>query len=95
MKILVTGGLGFIGSHTVVELQKEGYEVLIIDNLDNSSIDVLDELSEKDEERLYYLNCLVIRFNFLTKPHVTNGHIAGLPSFNTKKLVLSIQYNLC
>ena len=42
MKILVTGGLGFIGSHTVVELQKEGYEVLIIDNLDNSSIDVLD-----------------------------------------------------
>jgi len=37
-KILVTGGLGFIGSHTVVELQKEGYEVVIIDNLSNSSI---------------------------------------------------------
>ncbi|RZJ33870.1 MAG: NAD-dependent epimerase/dehydratase family protein, partial [Flavobacterium sp.] len=33
MKILVTGGLGFIGSHTVVELQNEGYEVVIIDNL--------------------------------------------------------------
>lgn len=42
MKILVTGGLGFIGSHTVVELQNEGYEVVIIDNLSNSSIDVLD-----------------------------------------------------
>ena len=42
MKILVTGGLGFIGSHTVVELQKEGFEVVIIDNLDNSSIEVLD-----------------------------------------------------
>ena len=42
MKILVTGGLGFIGSHTVVELQNEGFEVIIIDNLDNSSIDVLD-----------------------------------------------------
>jgi len=41
-KILVTGGLGFIGSHTVVELQNEGYEVVIIDNLSNSSIDVLD-----------------------------------------------------
>lgn len=42
MKILVTGGLGFIGSHTVVELQNEGFEVVIVDNLSNSSIDVLD-----------------------------------------------------
>ena len=41
MKILVTGGLGFIGSHTVVELQQEGFEVIIVDNLSNSSIDVL------------------------------------------------------
>ena len=41
-KILVTGGLGFIGSHTVVELLSEGYEVVIIDDLSNSSIDVLD-----------------------------------------------------
>jgi UDP-glucose 4-epimerase len=41
MKILVTGGLGFIGSHTVVELQKEGFEVVIIDNLSNSSEEVL------------------------------------------------------
>jgi UDP-glucose 4-epimerase len=42
MKILVTGGLGFIGSHTVVELQNEGFEVVIVDNLSNSSINVLD-----------------------------------------------------
>lgn len=42
MKILVTGGLGFIGSHTVVELQNEGFEVIAIDNLSNSSIDVLE-----------------------------------------------------
>ena len=39
--ILVTGGLGFIGSHTVVELHNAGFEVVIIDNLSNSSIDVL------------------------------------------------------
>ncbi|MGJ5641837.1 UDP-glucose 4-epimerase GalE [Formosa sp. S-31] len=44
-KILVTGGLGFIGSHTVVELQKEGFEVVIIDNLSNSSINVLDGIT--------------------------------------------------
>ena len=42
MKILVTGGLGFIGSHTVVELQNEGYDVVVIDNLANSSTEVLD-----------------------------------------------------
>jgi len=44
-KILVTGGLGFIGSHTVVELQNEGFEVVIIDDLSNSSRDVLDGIS--------------------------------------------------
>jgi UDP-glucose 4-epimerase len=42
MKILVTGGLGFIGSHTVVELQNEGFEVLIVDNLSNTSLKVID-----------------------------------------------------
>ncbi len=46
MKVLVTGGLGFIGSHTVVELQNEGYEVVIIDNCSNSSEDVLDGITK-------------------------------------------------
>jgi UDP-glucose 4-epimerase len=40
-KILVTGGLGFIGSHTVVALQEQGFDVVIIDNLSNSSLEVL------------------------------------------------------
>lgn len=44
-KILVTGGLGYIGSHTVVELQNSGFEVVIIDNLANSSIDVLEGIT--------------------------------------------------
>jgi UDP-glucose 4-epimerase len=44
-KILVTGGLGFIGSHTVVELQNEGFEVVIIDDLSNSKIEVLDGIT--------------------------------------------------
>ncbi len=42
MKILVTGGLGYIGSHTVVALSEAGYEVVIIDNLSNTRIEVLD-----------------------------------------------------
>ena len=45
MKIVVTGGLGFIGSHTVVELQQKGYEVVIIDNCSNSSRDVLEGIT--------------------------------------------------
>ncbi|APY11315.1 UDP-glucose 4-epimerase GalE [Seonamhaeicola sp. S2-3] len=44
-KILVTGGLGFIGSHTVVELQEAGYDVVIIDDLSNSSEKVLDGIT--------------------------------------------------
>ena len=45
MKILVTGGLGFIGSHTVVELQDKGFDVVIIDNCSNSSEDVLEGIT--------------------------------------------------
>lgn len=41
-KILVTGGTGYIGSHTVVELQQAGYEVVIVDNLSNSNAEVLE-----------------------------------------------------
>jgi len=45
-KVLVTGGLGFIGSHTVVELHNAGFEAVIIDNLSNSSISVLDGIEK-------------------------------------------------
>jgi len=46
MKILVTGGLGYIGSHTVIALQEKGHDVVIIDNLLNSSIEVLDNIEK-------------------------------------------------
>ena len=45
-RILVTGGLGFIGSHTVVELQNAGFNVVIIDDLSNTTIEVLDNITE-------------------------------------------------
>ena len=44
--ILVTGGTGFIGSHTTVELQQAGYDVVIVDNLSNSKIEVLDGIEQ-------------------------------------------------
>ncbi len=45
-RILVTGGTGYIGSHTVVELQNSGYEVIIVDNLSNSRADVVDRIEQ-------------------------------------------------
>ena len=45
-RVLVTGGAGFIGSHTVVELQKAGFEPVIIDNLCNASPEVVERIAE-------------------------------------------------
>jgi len=45
-RILVTGGTGYIGSHTVVELQNNGYEVIIVDNLSNSRAEVVDSIEK-------------------------------------------------
>ena len=59
-RILVTGGTGYIGSHTVVELQNNGYEVIIIDNLSNSSADVVDNIEKVSGIRPAFekLDCL-------------------------------------
>ena len=54
MKILVTGGTGYIGSHTVVELINSGYEPIIIDNLSNSKVEVLDSLEEITGKRVKF-----------------------------------------
>jgi len=53
-QILVTGGTGYIGSHTTVELQKAGYEVVIVDNLSNSSRDVLDGIEKITGRRPFF-----------------------------------------
>ena len=59
-RILVTGGTGYIGSHTVVQLQNSGYEVIIIDNLSNSSADVVDNIEKVSGIRPAFekLDCL-------------------------------------
>ncbi|HEU4750586.1 MAG TPA: SDR family NAD(P)-dependent oxidoreductase, partial [Acidimicrobiia bacterium] len=46
MRVLITGGTGFIGSHTAVELIAAGHEVVLVDNLANSSADVVHRLGE-------------------------------------------------
>ena len=54
MKVLVTGGLGYIGSHTCCELLDQGYEVVILDDLSNSSIDVLDKLRKLTHKEISF-----------------------------------------
>lgn len=54
--ILVTGGTGFIGSHTVVELQQAGYDVIIVDNLSNSKIEVVDNIAKITGKRPEFEN---------------------------------------
>lgn len=60
MKVLVTGGLGYIGSHTCVELLKEGHEVVILDNLSNSKKEVQEKIEElaKKKTTLYIGNMI-------------------------------------
>lgn len=59
MKVLVTGGLGFIGSHTVVSLLENDYEVVIVDNLYNSKVEALDGIEKITGKRpkFYKLDC--------------------------------------
>ena len=57
MRVLVTGGTGYIGSHTVVKLIEKNHEVVIIDNLCNSKIEVLDAIETITGKRpAFYLN---------------------------------------
>ncbi len=53
-RVILTGGLGFIGSHTAVELSKKGFETIIIDNLDNSDAKVLDAVRELCDQEVYF-----------------------------------------
>lgn len=57
MKILVTGGAGYIGSHTVVELQKENYDVVVVDNLCNSSRRSLERVEEITGKPVKFYQC--------------------------------------
>jgi UDP-glucose 4-epimerase len=52
--VLVTGGTGYIGSHTAVELIEDGFEVIVVDNLSNSRIEVLDGIEQITGKRPHF-----------------------------------------
>ena len=64
-KILVAGGTGYIGSHTTVELQNAGYEVVIIDDLSNSNMEVLDGIERITGKLWKLIRVLTVLFCLL------------------------------
>lgn len=87
MKILVTGGLGFIGSHTVVELQNEGFEVIAVDNLSNSSIEVVDGIERITGKKPIFV-ALELRDKKAVQEFFKNHQdIAGVIHFAASKAV--------
>ena len=86
-KILVTGGLGFIGSHTVVELQNEGFEVIIIDDLSNSSKHVLDKITSITGKQPVYEKIDLKDQQALKKFFNDHKNIEGVIHFAASKAV--------
>ena len=82
MRILVTGGCGYIGSHTVVELIRNGYDVVIVDDFSNSKPVVLDRIKEITGKSVtffgymsYFPNYIFIVYN---KQHLQRYRTFGL-----------------
>ena len=86
-KILVTGGLGYIGSHTVVELINKGYEVVIVDDLSNSSLRVLDGINKICNKSIKFEKLDLRNIKF-TKDFIENNKdIDGVIHFAASKAV--------
>jgi UDP-glucose 4-epimerase len=87
MKILVTGGLGFIGSHTVVELQNQGFEVVIVDDLSNTSLSVLDGIKNITGKIPVFEKLDLREKNSVQDFFKRNQDIAGVIHFAASKAV--------
>ena len=86
-RILVTGGTGYIGSHTVVELQKAGYPVVIIDNLSNSNKEVLDGIERITGIRPDFVEADCTDIKALDKLFTNYPGIKGIINFAASKAV--------
>jgi len=86
-KIIVTGGLGYIGSHTVVELQSKGYQVVIVDNLSNSSIEVLNGLKNITGKNIVFENVDLKKSDLVTDLFERHSDLSGVIHFAASKAV--------
>ncbi len=86
-KIIITGGTGYIGSHTVVEFQNAGYDVVVIDNLSNSKIEVLDGIEAITGKRPAFYKVDVTDNIELKKVFIENKDAIGVVHFAAYKAV--------
>ena len=86
-RILVTGGTGYIGSHTTVELMQQGYDVTIVDNLSNSNIDVLDGIESIVKKRPDFANIDCCNYVDLDNVFKQYTDIVGVIHFAASKAV--------
>ncbi len=86
-KILVTGGTGFIGSHTTVELQQAGYEVVIVDNLSNSNQKVIDGIEKITGKRPFFEKVDCCDLSALEGVFSKHSDISGIIHFAASKAV--------
>lgn len=86
-KILVTGGLGYIGSHTVVELQLAGYQVVVVDNLSNSQPEVKERIESITGKTVSFYNEDVTDFDGMSRVFKKNKNIVAVIHFAAFKAV--------
>ncbi len=86
-RILVTGGTGYIGSHTAVELQESGYEVVIVDNLSNSTADTVDHIEKITGIRPCFEEVDCLDFDALDRVFTKYESIEGIIHFAASKAV--------
>ena len=87
MKILITGGCGFIGSHTCVELQNAGFDVVIADNLSNSKEEVIDRIEKITNKRPEFIKANLADEKECDEVFNTFSDINGVINFAAYKAV--------
>jgi UDP-glucose 4-epimerase len=87
MKILVTGGCGYIGSHTIVDLLEQGHDVICVDNCCRSSVQVIDDIWKVTGKKPIFYNLDLINIGELRNVFLEHMNIAGIIHFAAYKAV--------
>lgn len=87
MKVLITGGCGYIGSHTTVELQNAGYDVVIVDDLSNSNAEVIDRIEQITNKRAEFIKADLSSEKECAEVFQKHPDVCAIINFAAKKAV--------